>query len=122
MTERVGRARLDGRLGIVACILAGLALPLAFAPFDFFPLAPLSVAVLFIVWTRVGARRAFLCGWVYGLACFGFGVFWIHESFQFNHIAIGWALFLTGLPSILRSSATEWVACGPWACPSGCSC
>ena len=97
MTERVGRARLDGRLGIVACILAGLALPLAFAPFDFFPLAPLSVAVLFIVWTRVGARRAFLCGWVYGLACFGFGVFWIHESFQFNHIAIGWALFLTGL-------------------------
>jgi len=45
----------------------------------------------------VGARRAFLCGWLYGLACFGFGVFWIHESFQFNHIAIGWALFLTGM-------------------------
>ena len=45
----------------------------------------------------MGARRAFLCGWLYGLACFGFGVFWIHESFQFNHIAIGWALFLTGM-------------------------
>ena len=89
--------RLDGRLGMIASGLAGLALPLSFAPFYLFPLAPLSVAVLFAVWTRVPARRAFLCGWLYGLACFGFGVFWIHESFQFNRIAIGWALLLTGL-------------------------
>jgi apolipoprotein N-acyltransferase len=44
----------------------------------------------------VPARRAFLCGWLYGLSAFGFGVFWIHESFQFNHIAIAWALLLTG--------------------------
>ena len=89
--------RLDGRLGMMASGLAGLALPLSFAPFYLFPLAPLSLAVLFAVWTRVPARRAFLCGWLYGLGCFGFGVFWIHESFQFNRIAIGWALFLTGL-------------------------
>ncbi len=89
--------RLDGRPGMIASGLAGLALPLSFAPFYLFLLAPLSVAVLFAVWTRVPARRAFLCGWLYGLACFGFGVFWIHESFQFNRIAIGWALFLTSL-------------------------
>ncbi len=89
--------RLDGRLGMIASGLAGLALPLSFAPFYLFPLAPLSVAVLFAVWTRVPERRAFLCGWLYGLACFGFGVFWIHESFQFNRIAIGWAVLLTGL-------------------------
>jgi apolipoprotein N-acyltransferase len=87
--------KLDGRLGIIVSGLAGLALPLSFAPFYLFPLAPLSVAVLFAVWTRVPARRAFLCGWIYGLACFGFGVFWIHESFQFNRIAVGWALLLT---------------------------
>ena len=89
--------RLEGRLGIILCAIAGLALPLSFAPFGLFPVAPLSLAVLFLVWTRVGARRAFLCGWVYGLATYGFGVFWIHESFQFNHIAIGWAIGLTGL-------------------------
>ena len=77
--------------------LAGLALPLSFAPFNLFPVAPLSVAVLFFVWTRVPARLGFLCGWLYGLAYFGFGVFWIHESFQFNHIAMGWALAITGL-------------------------
>ncbi len=53
--------------------------------------------MLFFVWLEMPARRAFVCGWIYGLAAFGFGVFWIHESFQFNHIAIGWALFLTGL-------------------------
>lgn len=88
---------LDGRLGLALCALAGLALPLAFAPFNQFPVAPLSLAVLFAVWSRVTPRRAFLCGWIYGLASFGFGVFWIHESFQFNHIAIGWALLLTAL-------------------------
>ena len=89
--------RLDGPRGPIACALAGLVLPLAFSPFELFALAPLSVAVLFFVWTRVEARRALLCGWVYGLASFGFGVFWIHESFQFNHIALGWAIVLTGL-------------------------
>ena len=89
--------RLDSRLGLVLSGVAGLALPLSFAPFDLFPVAPLSVAMLFAIWTRVPARRAFLCGWIYGLAANGFGVFWIHESFQFNHIAIGWALLLTGL-------------------------
>ncbi len=89
--------RLDGWLGMVVSALAGLALPLSFAPFELFPIAPLSVAVLFFVWTRVTVRRAFLCGWLYGLASFGFGIFWIHESFQFSKIAIGWALLLTGL-------------------------
>lgn len=89
--------RLDGRLGLAAAAIAGLALPLGFAPFDIFPLAPLSVAALFAVWTEVPARRAFLCGWIYGLVAYGFGVFWIHESFQFNNIAIGWAVALTGL-------------------------
>ena len=88
--------RLDSWLGMVLSGLAGLALPLSFAPFELFPVAPLSAAILFFIWTRVPARRAFLCGWIYGLASFGFGVFWIHESFQFNNIAIGWALLLTG--------------------------
>jgi len=77
--------------------LAGLALPLSFAPFNLFPVAPLSIAVLFFVWIRVPARLGLLCGWLYGLAYFGFGVSWIHESFQFNHIAMGWALAITGL-------------------------
>jgi len=88
---------LDSRLGVIASVLAGLALPLSFAPFNLFPVAPLSIAVLFFVWTRVPARSGFFCGWLFGLAYFGFGVFWIHESFQFNHIAMGWALAITGL-------------------------
>jgi apolipoprotein N-acyltransferase len=88
---------LDNRLGIIVSGLAGLVLPLSFAPFNLFPAAPLSMAALFFVWTRVPARRGFLCGWLFGLAYFGFGVFWIHESFQFSHIAMGWALAITGL-------------------------
>lgn len=89
--------RLDGRLGMVLSGAAGLALPLSFSPFDLSPLAPLSLAVLFAVWLEVPPRRALVCGWIYGLAANAFGVFWIHESFQFNHIAIGWALLLTAM-------------------------
>ncbi len=89
--------RLDGRLGLLAPAIAGLALPLSFSPFELFFAAPLSIGVLFFVWTQVPPRRALLCGWIYGLAAYAFGVFWIHESFQFNHIAIGWAVLLTGL-------------------------
>ena len=88
---------LDSRLGVIAAALAGLAMPLSFAPFNIFPVAPLSMAALFFIWTRVPARRGFYCGWLFGLTYFGFGVFWIHESFQFNHIAMGWALAITGL-------------------------
>lgn len=89
--------RLNSRLGMVLSAMAGLALPLSFSPFDLFPVAPLSVAVLLLLWTQAPPRRAFLYGWIYGLAAYAFGVFWIHESFQFNHIAIGWAVLLTGL-------------------------
>ena len=64
--------RLDSRLGMFLSGISGLALPFSFSPFDLFPLAPISVAVLFAVWVRVPPRRAFLCGWIYGLAAYGF--------------------------------------------------
>jgi apolipoprotein N-acyltransferase len=89
--------RLAGRLGDALALLAGLALPLAFSPFDGFPVAPLSVAVLFLVWLHASPRRACLRGGLFGVAAFGFGLFWVHESFQYNHIALGYAVVLTGV-------------------------
>ena len=52
-------------------IAAGAVLPLAFAPFDQFWLAPLSYAVLLYCWRDAAPRRAFGLGFAYGCASFG---------------------------------------------------
>ncbi|RME33011.1 MAG: apolipoprotein N-acyltransferase, partial [Gammaproteobacteria bacterium] len=70
----------------------GLLLPLAFAPFGYWPLALVAMALLFHCWTGVTARRAALRGWLFGLGLFGLGVSWVQVSIhQF------------GLPSLLFS-------------------
>ncbi|MED5432247.1 MAG: apolipoprotein N-acyltransferase [Pseudomonadota bacterium] len=62
-------------------LIAGLLFPLAFAPYDLWPLLFLSVAAGF--WCQQHApsgKEAFLRGWLYGLGMFGFGVSWVHVS------------------------------------------
>lgn len=80
-----------------ASIVAGVALPFAFAPFSLSPLAVLAPAALFALWETAPPREAFLCGWLFGLGMFGVGVSWVHESFQFSHVAPSVALGLTAL-------------------------
>lgn len=80
-----------------ASIVAGVALPFAFAPFSLSPLAVLAPAALFALWETTPPREAFLRGWLFGLGMFGIGVSWVHESFQFSHVAPAFALGLTAL-------------------------
>ncbi|MGC8697233.1 MAG: apolipoprotein N-acyltransferase [Halothiobacillus sp.] len=68
-----------GRLLIA--LLAGAALPLAFAPVGFWPLSLLSPALLLLLLQGCAPRRAFVLGWVFGLGQFGVGVSWLYESF-----------------------------------------
>jgi len=93
----VNSGRASAVLFDLAALGAGLLLPLAFAPFGWYPLAVVSPALLFLSWGGAGARRALLRGWLYGVGCFGFGIFWIHESFQYNQIGLWLALPLTAL-------------------------
>lgn len=67
-------------LRAVLALLAGAAMPLAFAPFGWFPVAVLSLAVLFHLWSRATPRTAFALGWLFGLGLFGVGVSWINTS------------------------------------------
>ena len=60
------------------CIVAGAALPLAFAPYEQFWLAPLSYAVLFYCWRDATPRRAFGLSLAYGCASFGIGTYWTY--------------------------------------------
>jgi apolipoprotein N-acyltransferase len=77
-------------------LLAGAALPLAFAPFGLFWLAPLSYAVLLYSWKDVPSGRAFLIGFVYGCASFGGGTYWTYIAVrEMGGAPIAVALFLT---------------------------
>ena len=62
-------------------LFAGLLFPLAFAPYDLWPLLFVSVAAGFWCQQQAGSgKEAFLRGWLYGLGMFGFGVSWVHVS------------------------------------------
>ncbi len=77
-------------------LLAGAVLPLAFAPFGWFWLAPLSYAVLLYSWRDVPSGRGFWLGFVYGCASFGGGTYWTYIAVrEMGGAPIAVALFLT---------------------------
>jgi apolipoprotein N-acyltransferase len=84
-------------------IVAGISLPLAFAPFGYFWLAPLSYGVLFFLWRNLAPRRAFTIGFLYGFASFLAGLYWIYISVrEFGELPIAISLTLTiALPAVL---------------------
>ncbi len=67
----------------------GAALPLAFAPFELYGLAPLLLALLFWLWHRSSHwREAVLIGWLFGVGMFGVGVSWVQVSMsQFGGVS-----------------------------------
>lgn len=68
---------MQGWKGNVMALVAGALMPLAFAPFFLYPLAVVSLMLLFLSWQQVTARQAAWRGWLYGLGLFGVGVSWI---------------------------------------------
>ncbi|MEQ1517283.1 MAG: apolipoprotein N-acyltransferase [Usitatibacteraceae bacterium] len=75
---------------------------LAFAPFQLWPLAIVSMFVLFALWHRAAtSRRAFAIGFVWGLGLFVFGVPWIYVSLH----------FYGGMPAALAALATLLFCC-----------
>lgn len=84
-----------GRASLALAATGGLLLPLAFSPFALWPAALVSPALLYAACRNGGVRACAVHGLVYGLASFGLGVSWIHESFQFSNIALPVAIVLT---------------------------
>jgi len=71
---------LVGKSGDLLALLAGAALPLAFAPFGWYPLALVAPLSLFLCWHVASPGRAAWRGWLFGLGMFGLGVSWIEIS------------------------------------------
>ncbi len=64
-----------------AALILGSLLPLAFAPFYWWPLAILIPALLiWLIDAETDLRRLFVFGGLFGLGYFGFGVYWIYNS------------------------------------------
>jgi len=63
-----------------AALVAGALMPLAFAPFDYWPLAMLLPTILLWSWDRASPRRAAWRGGLFGLGMYGFGIYWIYIS------------------------------------------
>ncbi len=90
-------ARLPLRPLLVA-LLAGLALPFAFAPFGLFPLAIVSPAILFWLWRQMSARQAFFSGYLFGVGYFGLGASWVAVSmYRFGGMGVALSLLSTVL-------------------------
>ena len=100
------------RAHYLLAIVAGAALPLAFAPFHLFFLAPLSYAALLYVWTDAAPRRALGLTFAWGCASFGFGTYWTFIAVRIiggAPIAVG-LLLMIGLTLVLAA----FVAAGAW--------
>lgn len=64
----------------VLALISGGLLSLAFAPFNLYPLAVLSPALLFFLWWDLPVKSSFLIGFVYGFSQFLVGVSWVYVS------------------------------------------
>lgn len=76
------RVPIDNIKGALLAVIAGGALPFAFAPFEFYFLAPLSLAILFWLWRNSTPATAALSGLFFGLGVFASGLYWLFETFH----------------------------------------
>lgn len=68
------------RIKLILAGIAGALMPLAYAPFGYFLLAPVCLALLMLVWVKASPRQAFLRGFAFGAASFLAGMYWIYIS------------------------------------------
>ncbi|MFQ5468805.1 MAG: apolipoprotein N-acyltransferase [Gammaproteobacteria bacterium] len=84
--------------GDLVALLAGAVLPLAYSPFDLYPIAIISTALLFVLWLEISPKRAFVRGFVFGLGMFSTGVTWIYVSIHdFGYVNHSLSILLTVL-------------------------
>ncbi len=76
-------------------------MPLAFAPFGFWWLAPLIVAATTLLWQRLAPRTAFRAGFAFGFSAFLAGTYWIYISVAIFGQAPLWLALLLMLGLVL---------------------
>ncbi len=96
--------------GRLLATLAGLALPLAFAPFGWYWLAPLALFALFSAWD-VAPREAAWRGFLFGVGAFAAGTWWLYVSVRLvGGTPLSAAILL--LAGLVALMAVYYAACG----------
>jgi apolipoprotein N-acyltransferase len=103
---------------LAAAAVAGLALPVSMAPFDWWPLSLISVALVFWLIADVVPSRALWLGYAYGIGKYGLGVSWVYVSIhQYGEASPPLAAFLVLLfvlgmsvfPAIMAFCYARWI-------------
>ncbi len=80
MIARYAPGASRSRYFLLSALLAGAALPFAFAPFGWRWIAFASPMILLYLWSEGGARVVALRGFLFGVGVFGVGTYWIYYS------------------------------------------
>ena len=103
-------SRLTDRYSALLMLFAGASAVTAFAPFGWFPVAVLSLALLFNQWLLDTPALAFRHGFLFGASFFGAGISWVFISIKvYGHVAapvatlitLGLIAFLSLYPALL---------------------
>ena len=114
----VSRLR-SGLPGDLLALIAGALTVLAFAPFNLYPLAMITPAALFWLLNGVSVRRAWWRGFLFGLAEFACGVYWLYISIHVIASAPLWLTFLIIAALVAFMAVYSALACalGVWLMP-----
>jgi len=100
-------------------VVAGALLPLAFAPYNQFWIAPLSYAALLYLWAAAAPRRAAGLGFAFGCASFGLGTYWTFIAVRIIgqaplaiglFLMIGLTAVLAGFIAVAGYAAARWLS------------
>ena len=102
MSTAPSRYRLHaGWRGHFLAAMAGAAVTVSLAPYEFWPLGIVSCAALAWLLTGLNGWQAALRGWWYGVGLFGAGASWVYYSIHdYGYASVPLALFLTALFSV----------------------
>ena len=108
-----------GLIGDGLALISGALTVLAFAPFNLYPLAILTLAALFWLVNGVSVRRALWRGFLFGMAEFAFGVYWLYISIHSIADAPVWLtlLIIGALVAVMALYSGLACAFGVWLMP-----
>jgi apolipoprotein N-acyltransferase len=105
------RSLFHGWRGDLAALVCGALTVFAFAPFNVYPLVVVTLAALFGLLNGVSLRRAFWRGFLFGVAEFGFGLYWLYISIHIVSGAPVWATMLVIVAVVVAMALYGAIAC-----------